>query len=214
MRNNYPISIDLEGRRCCVVGGGTVAGRKVRSLLETGALIEVVSPRASEKISAWANEGKITWKRKPFDPGDLEGAFLVIGATDQGGVNEQVFRAAREKGILVNIADDPGMCNFFLPAVVHRGAFQVAVSTGGASPLLARRVREELEERYGAHFGEIAAQVAVIRKQLPDSVTDRRKRRVFWKQFIDLEYFRNLAGEDIAACLKQRAAQCLSQLED
>jgi len=214
MTCNYPIFIDLEGRRCSVVGGGRVALRKVESLIEAGAIVEVVSPEAEEQIKVWAAGAKVGWRKKKFEPADLEGSFLVIGATGDREVNRRIYRAAVDAGMLANIVDDPELCNFYLPAVVQRGGFQVAISTGGASPLLARRVREELEARFAPVFGDLVAELAAIRDWLRKTVPEAGKRRAFWDDFIDLDFFYSLDAEDIAAQLKQRAEKCLSRLED
>ena len=214
MTGYYPIFIDLKGRRCCVVGGGKVAVRKVGSLLEAGAQVELVSPEAEEQLRAWAAEGKITWQKKKFQPRDLEGSLLVIGATGDRKVNRRIYRAAVDAGLMANIVDDPELCNFYLPAVVQRGQFQIAISTGGASPLLARRVREELEKLFTPDFGELVAEMAVLRDWLLRTMPDADKRRAFWKNFVDLDFFHHLDGENIAGQLKERAQKCLSRLED
>jgi precorrin-2 dehydrogenase/sirohydrochlorin ferrochelatase len=210
----YPIFIDLHGRRCIVVGAGRVAVRKVRSLIEAGARVEVVSPEADAQIRAWADEGKITWHEKKFQPRDLDGFFLVFGATGERKTNRRIYRAAEQRGLMVNIVDDPELCNLYLPAVVQRGGFQIAISTGGASPLLARRVREELEKRFGPAFGELVAEMADLRNWLHKKVSDADKRRAFWEDFVDLEFFYSLEGGDIAEQLEERAKKCLSRLED
>ncbi|MBN2290038.1 MAG: bifunctional precorrin-2 dehydrogenase/sirohydrochlorin ferrochelatase [Candidatus Glassbacteria bacterium] len=214
MPGYYPIFLNLSGKRCLVVGAGQVARRKIASLLEAGASVVVVSPEADERVRAWAAEGRLTWKKKKFEPGDLEGCLLVIGATGDREVNRQAFRAAEEAGLLANIVDDPELCNFYLPAVVQRGEFQVAISTGGASPLLARRVREDLEKRFGPDFGELVGAAAELRQWLRERVADPGKRRAFWEDFIDLEYFYSLHGGDLAGQLRERAQKCLSRLED
>ena len=214
MAKYYPIFLNLEGRRCLVVGAGKVAVRKVGSLIDAGARVEVLSPKANKEIESWADEGRISLNKKEFEPWDLEGFFLVIGATGDREVNRQIFKAAEDYGMLANIVDDPELCNFYLPAVVQRGEFQLAISTGGASPMLARRVREDLEGSFGSVFGELAKEMAVLRNWLREKVPDIEKRKVFWDYFVDLEFFRQLDSENISEKLMERAQECLSRLED
>ncbi|MED4923409.1 NAD(P)-dependent oxidoreductase [Anoxybacillus geothermalis] len=147
----YPIVLHLRGRRAVVVGGGQVAARKVYGLLEAEADVVVVAPEAVPDIEALAAKGEIVWRQKTFAEDDLAGAFLVIAATNDRNVNEAVAQAAAP-GQLVNVVDDPKRCDFHVPAVIRRGPLTIAVSTGGASPALARRIRRELEEKYGEEY--------------------------------------------------------------
>ncbi|OQP05643.1 siroheme synthase [Geobacillus sp. 46C-IIa] len=148
----YPVILQVRGRRAVVVGGGKVAARKIHGLLEAGAEIVMIAPEAERELQALAAEGVIVWKKKRFDRDDLAGAFLVIAATNDREVNEAVAQAAAP-GQLVNVVDDPERCDFHVPAVVRRGPLTIAVSTEGASPAVARRIRRELEEQYGEEYG-------------------------------------------------------------
>ncbi|WP_025949071.1 precorrin-2 dehydrogenase/sirohydrochlorin ferrochelatase family protein [Geobacillus thermocatenulatus] len=148
----YPIVLHLRGRRAVVVGGGKVAARKVYGLLEAEADVVVIAPEAVPDIEALAAKGEIVWRKKTFAEDDLAGAFLVIAATNDRNVNEAVAQAATP-GQLVNVVDDPERCDFHVPAVVRRGSLTIAVSTEGASPAVARRIRRELEEQYGEEYG-------------------------------------------------------------
>jgi len=210
----YPICVDLNRRRCLVVGAGKVAARKVRSLLETGALVRVVSPDAVEEVAELAGEGKIDWQKKTFAKSDLEGVFLVVGAAGDPEVNRQVCEAADSASILINIADEPGLCNFILPSVIRRGEFQIAISSGGASPVLARKIREVLEHRFGSHYGELVEELSRIREGLKERLPDESKRRQFWEQLIDLDFFDSLSVDKIHAKVRERAEECLSRLAD
>lgn len=147
----YPIVLHVRGRRAVVVGGGKVAARKVYGLLEAEADVVVIAPEAVPDIEALAAKGEIVWRKKTFAEDDLAGAFLVIAATNDRNVNEAVAQAAAP-GQLVNVVDDPKRCDFHVPAVIRRGPLTIAVSTGGASPALARRIRRELEEKYGEEY--------------------------------------------------------------
>ena len=141
----YPVCLDMTERRCLVVGGGPVAERKVAGLLEAGARLTVVSPSTTDRLRDWARAARIRLRLREYAAGDLAGHSLVFVATDDGRVNADVARDARAAGVLVNAADDPAHCDFILPAVLRRGELTVAVSTGGASPALARTVRDELD---------------------------------------------------------------------
>ena len=148
----YPICLDISGKRCIVIGGGNVAERKVERLLACGAVVEVVGKELTPALTVWKGEGRIIHRRADFEEAHLAGATLVIGATDDETVNGRVAQSARARGIPVNIVDDPDRCDFILPSVVERGDLVIAVSTGGKSPALARKIREELEGIYGAEY--------------------------------------------------------------
>uniref|UniRef100_A0A7V4G741 precorrin-2 dehydrogenase n=1 Tax=Desulfobacca acetoxidans TaxID=60893 RepID=A0A7V4G741_9BACT len=148
----YPLFALVEDRPCLVVGGGAVGERKVKDLLAAGARVTVVSRELTPGLQALAEKGRLRFIPGEFHPGQLEGMLLVIGATDDMGVNRQVSAAAQERGLLVNIVDQPELCTFIVPAQVRRGALTIAVSTGGASPALARRLREKLEGMFGEEY--------------------------------------------------------------
>lgn len=210
----YPVYLDLNRRCCLVVGAGKVAARKVISLLEAGALVRVVSPEAVEEVAGLARQGSIDWQRRGFDKSDLEGVFLVVGATSDPEVNRQVYQAADSASILVNIVDEPGLCNFIVPSVIRRGEFQIAISSGGASPVLAREIREFLEQRFGPQYGELVEELSRIRENLKEKLPDESKRRRFWEQLIDLDFFNSLSVDEIRAKVRERAEKCLSKLAD
>lgn len=145
MGDHYPVFLDLAERPCLVVGGGPVAEGKVTGLLAAGARVTVVSPIVTERLAAWAAEGRIMHVARPYRADDLAGRQLAFTATDDSEVTAAVSADGRARGVWVNAADDPAHCDFILPAVVRRGRLAVAVSTGGASPAAARAIREELE---------------------------------------------------------------------
>lgn len=149
---HYAMFLDLHGKRCLVVGGGSIATSKVDGLLQSAASVTVVSPALTETLGRLAAQGVVVHRARAFDDGDVTGCALVIAATDQPEVNSAVFRAARHRGILVNVVDTPTQCDFYTPAVVRRGALQIAISTDGKVPALARRIREELEHRFGPEY--------------------------------------------------------------
>lgn len=143
----YPVFMKLESAPCLVVGGGSVATRKVKGLLAAGAYVTVISPEVSEPLRDLADSGKITWRDRTFQPGDLEGCRLVIAATDSTATNVMVYEEALARGIPVNSVDDPDHSSFFVPAVARRGELAIAISTSGIAPYLARRLRQYLESK-------------------------------------------------------------------
>ena len=162
----YPVLLDLAGRRCVMVGGGIIAGRRVDGLLAAGARVTVISPRLTPALAALAAEGRIEHEPRSYRDGDLAGAELAFVATDTGEVNAAVAREARERGIWINAADDPARCTFILPALVRRGDLTVAVATGGSSPALARAIREELEAYLTDDYTTLASIAAEARREL------------------------------------------------
>ncbi len=180
MARAYLVALCLADKLCLVVGGGQVAARKVHSLLEAGARVRVVAPRLRPELQELAMRGDIAWEPRGVVPGDLIGAFLVVAAADDPATNDLVGRLARQAGVLANVVDQPDLCNFYVPATFRRGPVSVAVSTDGTSPLLARRLREELEQRVGAEWGELAELLAGFRQQLPAHCPDLRTRAEKW----------------------------------
>jgi precorrin-2 dehydrogenase/sirohydrochlorin ferrochelatase len=162
----YPVLLDLAGRRCVMVGGGIIAGRRVDALLTAGASVTVISPRLTRTLAAMAAEGRIDHEAREYRDGDLDGADLAFVATDAGEVNAAVARDARARGIWINAADDPARCTFILPALVRRGDLTVAVATGGSSPALARAIREELETYLTDDYATLAAIAAEARREV------------------------------------------------
>jgi precorrin-2 dehydrogenase/sirohydrochlorin ferrochelatase len=148
----YPLFLDITGRKCVVVGGGNVAERKVERLLACGARVEVVGKSLTPLLAAWNGEEKVVHRDSDYEDSCLTDAFLVIGATDDEAVNGRIATDARALEIPVNIVDDPDRCDFILPSIVERGDLSIAVSTGGRSPALAKKLRKELEIVYGPEY--------------------------------------------------------------
>jgi len=162
----YPLFLDIANRRCVVVGGGDVAERKVARLLDFGASVTVVGRNLTPGLEVWKKEGRITHVQAGYDKALIDGAFLVIGATDQDAVNAKIASDAREKGVLVNIVDDPERCDFILPALLTRGELLIAISTGGKSPALAKKLREDLEPLFGKEYKTLLDIMGQLREKL------------------------------------------------
>jgi precorrin-2 dehydrogenase/sirohydrochlorin ferrochelatase len=166
MGRYYPVLLDLVGVDCLVVGGGRVAERKVEGLLGVGARVTVIAPRATERLADLARAGQVQHARRSFAAGDTAGHWLVIAATDDARLNAEVAGEGRRRGLLVNVVDGAPESNFIVPAVVRRGELVLAVSTGGASPAQARRIRERLAEEFGPEWGPYLALLDELRPQV------------------------------------------------
>ena len=165
---HYPIFLNIEGRRCVVIGGGPVAERKVEGLLRDGASVTVISPSLTKSLESLANEENIRHLARDYREGDLADYQLAFAVTGDDGVNAAVAREGRERGVWVNAADDPAHCDFILPSVLRRGELVVAVATGGSSPALSRVIREELESYFSEDYATLAAIAAEVRRELKD----------------------------------------------
>jgi precorrin-2 dehydrogenase/sirohydrochlorin ferrochelatase len=187
----FPIFLKLDGRRCLVVGAGKVAEGKIRGLIEARASIEVVAPEAVWQLKKWAWEGVVGWKARVFQPSDLDQVSLVIAATSVPEVNREVFKQARLRNVLCNAVDDPENCDFYYPAVVNRGDLQIAISTGGRSPALAQRLRQELEEQFGAEYEAWVAELGKAREELTAQVLDIEARKKLLHEIASREAFIN-----------------------
>ena len=185
----FPMFLKLEGRSCLVVGAGAVGESKVRSLLDAEARVHVVAPRAGDAVKEWAHAGVITWEERSFELSDLDDTFLVIVATSSPVVNEFVFHESRRRGVLCNIVDDPERCDFYYPAVVRRGQFQIAISTGGQSPALAQRVRRELEEQFGPEYAAWVEELGRERQELLSTDLDPDHRRKLLHALVSQQSF-------------------------
>ena len=166
MPSYYPVFLDLQGRRCVVIGGGDVAERKALALLDSGARVTLVSPDATPALQRLADDNTLEFRRRAYQPGDLADAWLAIAATDGTEVNRAVRREAEERGIFVNVVDVAPLCSFIAPSIVRRGEITVAVSTGGVGPALARHIRRKLEGVLGPEYAGLARVVADARKAL------------------------------------------------
>jgi len=204
----YPISLDVAGRRAVVVGAGAVALGKADALLEAGALLTVVAEGPSQALQRLEEAGA-TVARRGFDPADLDGALVCVAASDDPALRATIFAEARARSVLVNLVDDTDHCDFAAPAVVRRGELVIAVSTGGRSPALARRLRRLLEERFGPEWAELAALLAEVREQTLPLLPDLGERSRRWRQALELEELEELAR---AGLLEQARERLLARL--
>jgi len=162
----YPVFLDIQGRTCLVVGGGGVATRKVDTLLECKAIVTVVCLEASQALQELADRHRITLKIRAYRKDDLKGQFLVIGATNDEGLNQQISADAEGCNLLCNIADRPSVCNFILPSIIQRGDLVLAISTSGKSPAFAKKLRQDLEGQFGDAYAVLLELMGAIRTRL------------------------------------------------
>ncbi len=190
----YPVYLDLRERLCVVVGGGQVAERKALSLLEAGADVLIVSPSLTPKLQELSASGKINHRAKQFEEPDLHGAYLVIAATNSSELNGRIGRTCKKTNVLVNVAAPPEESSFIVPSVVDRGELLIAISSGGTSPALAKKIRQELEAAYGPEYEMFLQKMELVRNRLREEVADEAARR---------SIFQALVNSDILELLKQ-----------
>jgi siroheme synthase-like protein len=183
----YPIYLDLMDRAVLVVGGGAIAESKAQQLIEAGARVRVVSPTLTPLLSGWAARGVIEHVPGRFKEDDLKDVYLVISAADDQAANEEVARLAAELGLLINVVDQPSLCNFITPALVTRGDLQVSVSTGGGSPSLTQRVKREIAASIGEEYGELLKIAAEMRADAKQRIPDFERRRKVLHEFVESE---------------------------
>lgn len=174
----YPIYIDIEDHDVVIIGGGNVCARKAETMMKYGARVTVVAPEFTREIEGWAREGRLALKRKTYDASDLDGATIVIASTDDTSVNEQVAADCRTRRIPVNVVDVTPLCEFIVPAIIESGSIQIAVSTGGKSPALARTLKEDLQRFVGPEYAEVNDVLGTLRegakRVLPTDVDRKR----------------------------------------
>jgi siroheme synthase-like protein len=180
----YPVFLDIQNRPCLVTGGGTIAQRKVEGLLAYGAKITVVSPFVTPKLEQLALKKKIIWTRAKYHTSDLKGMVMAIGATSDMDANKKLFHDAEAKNIPVNIVDELSCCRFIAPSVMKRGNIQIAISTGGASPLVAKKIREKLEKSIGPEYVVLSDVLKKMRSYIKTLPEDKKKK--FWEKIAGL----------------------------
>ena len=176
----YPIYIDIENRAVLIVGGGAVCTRKAETMMRYGGRVTIVSPKITDEIAAWGRAGLLTVKFKKYDEADLEGASMVIASTDDPCVNARVARDCRRRRVPVNVVDVTHLCEFIVPAIIEKGSIQIAVSTGGKSPAVARTLKEDLQRAIGPEYAELNDVLGTLRKSAKSVLpTDIDRKRFF-----------------------------------
>ncbi|HVG24938.1 MAG TPA: bifunctional precorrin-2 dehydrogenase/sirohydrochlorin ferrochelatase [Thermoanaerobaculia bacterium] len=174
----YPIYLDIEDRSVVIIGGGNVCARKAETMMKYGARVTVVSPEFTDEIEQWAREGCLRIRRKEYDASDLDGSNIVIASTDVRAVNEQIAADCRARRIPVNVVDVTPLCEFIVPAIIESGSIQIAISTGGKSPALARTLKEELQRSIGPEYAEVNDVLGTLRdgakRVLPTDIDRKR----------------------------------------
>lgn len=202
----YPIHLDIRDRNCLVAGGGSVATRKTETLLDCGAKVTVISPQASGTLQELAQAGSIALKNRGYRSTDLQGIFLVIGATDDETLNQQISHDAETRNILCNIADRPEVCNFILPSIVHRGNLVITISTSGKSPALSKHLRKSLEDQFGEEYDHFLQLMGSIRKKLLSQSHEPEAHKQLFNQLINnglLDLIRDGKKKEINQLLRQ-----------
>ncbi|GGD54499.1 precorrin-2 dehydrogenase/sirohydrochlorin ferrochelatase family protein [Paenibacillus nasutitermitis] len=186
MADYYPMMVSLKGKRCVVFGGGAIATRKVKGLVESGAdRVEIVSPDLSHELQQMVRIGAIVHRQREYKEEDLAEAFLIFAATDNYKVNQSIAMAAERSGLLCNAAHKAEEGTFVTPAVVRRGELLLAVATGGASPLLAARIKRDLEARYGEELVHDTARLKLLRERVQSEEPDEKRRQLILKLAVE-----------------------------
>jgi len=183
----YIACLKLTGRRCLVVGGGDIGLDKIEGLLACDASVVLVAPDAIEPLQALASEGSIAWRQRTYEPADLEGTFMAIACTNDTDVNIAVFDDAERRAMLVNIVDVPPLCNFILPAIVRTGPLAIAISTAGASPALAKRMKAEVSGLFGEEYARLAIMLNDARGWAKGTLPTYQDRKAFFEGIVNGE---------------------------
>ena len=211
--DSLPIFLNIKQRDCLVVGGGQVAARKVALLKKAGSSITVISPGLCDDLSAMAAANTITHIERNFEDADISNQAIIIASTDDREVNERISAIAHEKGIPVNVVDNPDLCSFLMPSIIDRSPVQIAISTGGASPVLARLLRGRLESSIPSACGRLASLVEEYRDAVKERFSDVESRRYFWERVLQGSIAEMVyAGHDDEA--RMALAEEISKAED
>lgn len=183
--NFYMAAINLTGKRCLVVGGGPIAIEKIESLLLCNAIVRVVAPDPDPQLAVLRDAGKVELTQRRYDQADLEGCFLVIAATSDRTVNTRVYEDADARSMLVNVVDVPDLCNFIVPAVARVGPIGMAITTSGASPALAKRIKREIAELIGSEYAELALLLSEVRDWARVNLPTYSDRKDFFERIVN-----------------------------
>lgn len=188
----YPILIPLKDKLCLVAGGGEVAERKIKTLLKFGAKIKVVSPVITSTLKKLAQKKKIVWKKKNFSISDLTNADVVFGTTSDRKTNELISKEAKNRKILANIVDNEKLCTFICPSIVKRGPLTISIATAGKLPALSKKIRIELEKKYGKEYEKICERLEKVRSDIKKNIPRIKKRHKIWSKLMKSSF--RLAG--------------------
>jgi len=198
MSGFYPLFLDIRDHDCLVVGGGEIAERKILDLLKDGAKIHVISPLVTKTISELAKLGKINHEARDFREGDVRKSFaLVFAATDDRHINQLVYGDAKKIRVPINVADDPALCDFFIPSVVRRGDLKIAISTEGKSPALAKHIRKRLQDQFGPEYERWVEIVGQFRERIRVTIKDEDKRRSAYEKLLDSDVIEDIKAEKV-----------------
>ena len=201
MPSFYPIHVNIEGKKCLVVGGGKTAERKVSTLVRYGGKVVVVSPTATQRIKSLAKTKKVLWHKRRYKGADLSGVFLVFCATDSEELNREVSGEAQKRGIMVNVVDSLKNCDFISPSLIERGHLKVSISTEGLAPLLSRRLRDELEKRLGREYRQYTVLIAKVRSAiLKDKMLSAQGKRKKFDHLLSLNLIDRLKSGEKVSC--------------
>jgi precorrin-2 dehydrogenase/sirohydrochlorin ferrochelatase len=181
----YIACLKLTGRRCLVVGGGEIGLEKVEGLLACDGDVTLVAPHAVPELEALASEGSLRWERRDYRPSDLERVFMVIACTDDTDINIGIYNDAEERAMLVNVVDVPPLCNFILPAILRTGPLAIAISTAGASPALAKRMKREIGELFGEEYATLAVLLNEVRGWAKGTLPTYQDRKEFFEGIVN-----------------------------
>ncbi|MGE5372594.1 MAG: bifunctional precorrin-2 dehydrogenase/sirohydrochlorin ferrochelatase [Solirubrobacterales bacterium] len=204
----FPISLELTGRKCLVVGAGSVGLRKVQNLLACLATVTVVAPAACAEILALDRRGEITYLAREYEPGDIQGCALVFAATSLRSCNEAVYWDCKTAGVPINVVDDPEHCTFTVPAVVRRGSLTLAIATDGKSPILARRLRERLEQEIGPEYGTYLELLGTARETVRNRFEQESQRKAVLEAVTALEVM-DLIRQGQIETARERMLECI-----
>ena len=192
----YPILVELQGRKVLVVGGGSVAQRKIETLLEYGAHVQIISRELTPVLKEHLEEKRVELLAQEFRENYMEGAFMVIAATDDPLLNQRISEKARERELLVNAVDQPSDCTFIVPSILRRGDLLIAVSTSGKSPALAKKVREDLEERFGPEYESLLILMGRLRKEILSQGRSQDENRRIFHKLVNSQILEAIKGKD------------------
>jgi len=198
----YPICLDIKERHCLVIGGGRVAERKVKGILACDGQVTVISPELTDNLVKLAARRQISWQKKPYQSGDIQGAFMVIAATDDPAVQKEVFLEAERNNILLNVADVPDKCNFILPALAKRGDLTIAISTAGNSPALAKKMRQQLQKDYGPEYEKLVEIMGQVRPVVMAKGESQQENEAVFNNILESDIIEQIKQDNQQAVIK------------